>query len=44
MAIESKKDVLGKYKKISYENGRIEIIRFFKELGISVKVVEKYER
>lgn len=43
MNIENKKDMLGKYQKIHYSNGRIEIIRFFKELGISVKIVEKYE-
>jgi hypothetical protein len=40
---ETKKDLLGKYLKISYSNGRIEIVRFFKELGMSVKIVEKYE-
>lgn len=44
MKIEAKKDMLGKYTKVSYPNGKVEIIRFFKELGLSVKIVETNER
>ena len=42
MKIEVKKDTLGKYTKVSYPDGKVEITRFFKELGLSVKIVEKH--
>ena len=41
MKTETKKDMLGKYTKVTYPNGRIKIVRFFKELGLTVKIVEK---
>ena len=40
MKTENKKDILGKYTKITYPNGDIYIIRFIKELGLTVKVKE----
>jgi transcription initiation factor TFIIIB Brf1 subunit/transcription initiation factor TFIIB len=41
MKIEYKKDLLGKYIKITYTNGLVYIERYFKELGLSIRIKEK---
>ena len=42
MIVEVKEDLIGKYKKVTHKNGRVEIFRFFKELGLLVKITEKH--
>lgn len=38
--VEHKKDMLGKYTKETQKDGTVYIHRYFKELGLSVKVKE----
>lgn len=36
--VENKRDSLGKYTKITYLDGRVFIERFFREIGLSVRI------
>lgn len=41
MKVEYKKDWLGKYTKITTNDGKVFIERYFKELNMCIKVQEK---